>query len=282
MNRHISPFAAAALAIVEEGGAIMRANHARPHTVRHKGRIDLVTETDFAIEAFLKERLAPLTPEAAFLAEESAESLDLPDTCWIIDPVDGTTNFAHGLPLTVISVAYRREGELVLGIVNAPLLGECYVAEKGKGAWRNGEHIAVSAVESCENALVATGFPYDIASRTDEILDRLRPVLAACQGVRRCGAAALDLAWTACGRFDAYYEDGLKPWDMAAGALLVREAGGRVTGMDGSPLVIGTHVLASNGLLHEAMKELLSKARPSGHKAAFSPLAAVPGENSPT
>ena len=257
MNEQLSPFAAAALSIVEEGGAIMKANHERPHTLRRKGRIDLVTESDFAIEAFLKERLAVLTPEAAFLAEESAESLDLPPTCWIIDPVDGTTNFAHGLPLTVVSVAYRKDGELVLGIVNAPLLGECYVAEKGKGAWRNGERINVSTVETCENALVATGFPYDVASRTDEILNRLRPVLATCQGVRRCGAAALDLAWTACGRFDAYYEDGLKPWDMAAGSLLVREAGGRVTGMDGSPLDLGEAVLASNGRLHEALGNLI-------------------------
>lgn len=257
MSEQLSPFAAAALAIVEEGGAIMKANHEQPHTIRRKGRIDLVTETDFAIEAFLKERLAALTPEAAFLAEESAESLDLPATCWIIDPVDGTTNFAHGLPLTVVSAAYRKDGELTLGIVNAPLLGECYVAEKGRGAWRNGERIRVSTVASCESALVATGFPYDIASRADEILNRLRPVLAACQGVRRCGAAALDLAWTACGRFDAYYEDGLKPWDMAAGALLVREAGGRVTRMDGSPLDFGGAVLASNGLLHEAMATLI-------------------------
>ena len=257
MNGQLSPFAAAALAIVEEGGAIMKASHERPHTIRRKGRIDLVTETDFAIEAFLKERLAALTPEAGFLAEESAESLDAPATCWIIDPVDGTTNFAHGLPLTVVSVAYRKDGELVLGIVNAPLLGECYVAEKDKGAWRNGKRIGVSAVESCENALVATGFPYDVASRADEILNRLRPVLAACQGVRRCGAAALDLAWTACGRFDASYEDGLNPWDMAAGSLLVREAGGRVTAMDGSPLDLGGAVLASNGRLHGALEKLI-------------------------
>lgn len=258
MNGHLSSLAAAALAVVEEAGAIMSANHARPHTIRRKGPIDLVTETDVAIETFLKERLAALTPGADFLAEESAESLALPDTCWIIDPVDGTTNFAHGLPLTVISAAYRQGGEVTLGIVHAPLLGERYTAEKGKGAWRNGERIAVSSVAACDEALVATGFPYDIAWRTDEILARLRPVLRACQGVRRCGAAALDLAWTACGRFDAFYEDGLKPWDMAAGALLVSEAGGRVTRMDGSPLVLGEPVLASNGRLHEAMLKLIN------------------------
>ena len=165
MTEQLSSLALQALAIVEESGAIISANHAHPHTIRHKGRIDLVTETDIAVEAFLKERLAALTPGAGFLAEESAEDLRLPDTCWIIDPVDGTTNFAHGLPLTVTSVAYRLNGETVLGIINAPLLRECYIAEKGKGAWRNGERISVSSVAACENALVATGFPYEIARR---------------------------------------------------------------------------------------------------------------------
>ena len=171
MTEQLSPLALQALAVVEESGAIINANHAHPHTIRHKGRIDLVTETDIAVEAFLKERLATLAPQAGFLAEESAEDLSLPDTCWIIDPVDGTTNFAHGLPLTVTSVAYRLNGEIVLGIVNAPLLRECFIAEKGKGAWRNGERISVSSVTACENALIATGFPYEIASRVDEILE---------------------------------------------------------------------------------------------------------------
>ena len=257
MTGQLSPLALQALAIVEESGAIISANHAHPHTIRHKGRIDLVTETDIAVEAFLKERLAPLTPEAGFLAEESAEDLSLPDTCWIIDPVDGTTNFAHGLPLTVTSVAYRLNGEIVLGIVNAPLLRECFIAEKGKGAWRNGERISVSSVTACENALVATGFPYEIASRVDEILERMRPVLSSCQGVRRCGAAALDLAWTACGRFDAFYEDELKPWDMAAGALLVTEAGGTVSNLDGSPFDLRWSILAGNKAMHELIGKMI-------------------------
>lgn len=257
MIEQCSDFAHRALAIVRESGGIISTNHNLPHTIRHKGRIDLVTETDPAVESFLKERLSLLTPGAAFLAEESAESLEIPDTCWIIDPVDGTTNFAHGVPLTVTSVAYRLRGELVLGIINAPLLQEWYVAEKGRGAWRNGERIHVSDVEKCEDALVGTGFPYAISRRVDEILARLRPVLAACQGIRRCGAAALDLAWTACGRFDAFFEDDLKPWDMAAGALLVTEAGGRVTNLDASPFDLRASVLASNGALHEALGRLL-------------------------
>ena len=257
MTEQLSPLALQALAVVEESGAIIGANHAHPHTIRHKGRIDLVTETDIAVEAFLKERLATLAPQAGFLAEESAEDLSLPDTCWIIDPVDGTTNFAHGLPLTVTSVAYRLNGEFVLGIVNAPLLRECFIAEKGKGAWRNGERISVSSVTACENALVATGFPYEIASRVDEILERMRPVLSSCQGVRRCGAAALDLAWTACGRFDAFYEDELKPWDMAAGALLVTEAGGSISNLDGSPFDLRWSILAGNKAMHELIGKMI-------------------------
>ena len=212
MTEQLSPLALQALAVVEESGAIISANHAHPHTIRHKGRIDLVTETDIAVEAFLKERLATLAPQAGFLAEESAEDLSLPDTCWIIDPVDGTTNFAHGLPLTVTSV---------------------------------------------ENALIATGFPYEIASRVDEILERMRPVLSSCQGVRRCGAAALDLAWTACGRFDAFYEDELKPWDMAAGALLVTEAGGSISNLDGSPFDLRWSILAGNKAMHELIGKMI-------------------------
>ena len=232
MTEQLSPLALQALAVVKESGAIIGANHAHPHTIRHKGRIDLVTETDIAVEAFLKERLATLAPQAGFLAEESAEDLSLPDTCWIIDPVDGTTNFAHGLPLTVTSVAYRLNGEIVLGI-------------------------GVSSVTACENALVATGFPYEIASRVDEILERMRPVLSSCQGVRRCGAAALDLAWTACGRFDAFYEDELKPWDMAAGALLVTEAGGSISNLDGSPFDLRWSILAGNKAMHELIGKMI-------------------------
>ena len=239
MTEQLSPLALQALAVVEESGAIIGANHAHPHTIRHKGRIDLVTETDIAVEAFLKERLATLAPQAGFLAEESAEDLSLPDTCWVIDPV-----------------AYRLNGEIVLGIVNAPLLRECFIAEKGKGAWRNGERISVSSVTACENALVATGFPYEIASRVDEILERMRPVLSSCQGVRRCGAAALDLAWTACGRFDAFYEDELKPWDMAAGALLVTEAGGSISNLDGSPFDLRWSILAGNKAMHELVGKM--------------------------
>ncbi len=255
-----STLATSALQIIASSGDIIRTGYRKPHTVRHKGRIDLVTEIDLSVEAFLKDRLQGLLPDADFLAEESAAGLTPPDTCWIIDPVDGTTNLAHGLPLVATSVALQREGEIVLGIVNAPLLGECFVAEKGGGAWLNGERIFVSQVNDLEKALIATGFPYDINQRVEIILRRLKPILAAAQGIRRCGAAALDLAWTACGRFDAYYEDGLKPWDTAAGSLILKEAGGRITDLAGKPYTLLSSVLASNTLLHETVLQYLQEA----------------------
>ena len=224
----------------------------------------LVTDADRTIERILAAELGDETNGVYILGEEThrQKSSDylaraLTGKTWIIDPVDGTTNFAHGLPLTVTSVAYRLNGEIVLGIVNAPLLRECFIAEKGKGAWRNGERISVSSVTACENALVATGFPYEIASRVDEILERMRPVLSSCQGVRRCGAAALDLAWTACGRFDAFYEDELKPWDMAAGALFVTEAGGSISNLDGSPFDLRWSILAGNKAMHELIGKMI-------------------------
>lgn len=259
MDKSFSASALAAVEIVKKSGEIIRSAHGKPHMIRHKGPIDLVTETDVAVENFLKEHLAPIVPEAAFLAEESAAELSIPETCWIIDPVDGTTNFAHDLPLTGTSAALRIKGEVTLGIVNAPLLGECYVAEKGRGAYLNGRPIAVSGVRSCSEALTATGFPYAIARQADAVLQRLRPVLRTCQGVRRCGAASLDLAWVACGRFEAFYEEDLKPWDTAAGWLLVTEAGGRVTSIDGSTFAPGCSILASNGLVHEEMLRLLNQ-----------------------
>lgn len=255
-----SPFARAALAVVRESGALFRFGPARSHTIRHKGRIDLVTETDLAVEAFLKERLAGLAPGASFLAEESATgltSLSPQGPCWIIDPVDGTTNYAHGIPLCATSVAYYADGAVQLGIVNVPFLNECFVAERGRGAWLGEERLRVSEAVHCDEAVVATGFPYTIADEVDAILTRMRPVLANCQGVRRCGAAAMDLAWVAAGRFDAYYEADLKPWDAAAGWLLVTEAGGRVTAMDGTPFRLGGPLLSSNGVLHGTMLKLL-------------------------
>lgn len=247
------------LAVVRDSGDLIREHWHTQRNIRLKGRIDLVTDTDLAVEAFLKERLKDVAPGVTFMAEESATSCIPQGSCWIIDPVDGTTNFAHSLPFVATSVGLWHEGRMELGIVNAPMLGECYWATRGGGAFRDGEPLRVSDRTPLDHAVVATGFPYTIRENVDTVLARLRKALLATRGVRRCGAAAIDLAFVAGGRFDAFYETDLKPWDTAAGWLLVEEAGGCVTGFDGAAFDFTNEgILASNGLLHTAMRRLLA------------------------
>lgn len=259
MERDIASVLDGALAAVEAAGARIREDFAAPRDVRRKGRIDLVTATDLAVEAMLKASLAGLVPGAAFLAEETAAKTELTGPTWIIDPVDGTTNFAHGFPFVCTSVALYDGRTPVLGIVNAPMLGQRFHAVAGGGAFCNGEPLAVSPVAELVDALVATGFPYAIRAHLDEISADLNAMLAATQGIRRPGSAALDLAYVAAGRFDAFYELALNPWDVAAGVLLVTEAGGTVTGYrPDAPYKLGDfRLLASNGRLHAAMRALL-------------------------
>ena len=244
--------------VVRESGRIVREAWDKARRIRHKGCIDLVTETDVAVEGFLKEALAPLIPGASFMAEESAEDMREPATdCWIIDPVDGTTNFVHRIPQVATSVALWRNGRPEMGVINLPMLDECYCARRGCGAFLNGRPIRVSRAARMQDALVATGFPYNVPDNLETVLGWLRQVLPAAQGVRRIGAAAVDLAYVACGRLDAFYELGLKPWDFAAGWLLVEESGGIVSDTDGAPLTFERPLLASNGLVHADMVRLL-------------------------
>ena len=251
------------LAVLDEAGDLLRAQHAAPRNIRHKGRIDLVTETDLAVEAFLCDKLASLLPEAGFLAEESARSLDMPSLCWVIDPVDGTTNFAHGLPFVGISVALVFRGLPILGGVNTPLLHEMFYAVAGGGAYRNGALITVSHTDELEQALGAMGFPYDVEAELPKVLSRMEAFLPRCRGLRRCGAASVDLAWTACGRFDFYFENRLMPWDIAAGLLLVQEAGGMTSNFDGRSVELRQgEILASNGRVHDKALALLRDIAP--------------------
>lgn len=240
-------------------GNIVRDAWTKPTHVRHKGAIDLVTETDLAVEARLKEILPPLMPKAGFMAEESTANIREPESdCWIIDPVDGTTNFVHRIPQVATSVALWSNGRAEMGVVNLPMLGECFAARRGHGAFLNGKPIHVSQVDSMTDALLATGFPYDISENLEQILKWLSSVLPASQGLRRIGAASVDLAYVACGRFEAFYEMNLKPWDYAAGMLIVEEAGGKVTDVAGQELHFGRPLLASNGKLHKEMLQLLT------------------------
>jgi myo-inositol-1(or 4)-monophosphatase len=246
----------------EAGSVLMKYWHA-PREIRRKGRIDLVTTADFAVEKILKARLGEILPEAAFMAEESVSSADLArplnGPTWIIDPLDGTTNFAHGFPFVAISVALWDQEQVHLGFVHLPVLGELFQAVLDGGARLNGEVIAVSRILEVEDSLVATGFPYTVRDHLPSILTWMEIMLAKTQGIRRAGSAAVDLAYTAAGRFDAFYEIQLKPWDTAAGWLLVTEAGGRVSRMDGNPFTPqAPSILASNGLIHKDLVALLA------------------------
>ena len=255
--------------VVREAGDLLMQYWPAPREIRHKGRIDLVTSADLALEKLLKQRLGALLPEACFLAEESASSEDmqraLQGPTWIIDPLDGTTNFVHGFPFVAISVALWDEGDVQLGLVHLPVLRELFHAAKAQGAHLNGTPVEVSTTADLENSLIATGFPYSVREQLPPILGWMETMLTLTQGIRRPGSAASDLAYTACGRFDAFYEINLKPWDMAAGWLLVREAGGRVTRIDGSPFDLHTpSILASNTLLHSRMVTALGETDSGG------------------
>jgi len=250
-------------AAVLEAGALIREHNSRPRKIRHKSSIkDLVTETDGAVEAMLRQSLGAILPQAGFLGEEGSPRLGLAGLTWVVDPVDGTTNFAHGVPFMATSVALCLDGQPLLGIVNLPLLGELFSAMKGSGAHMNGAAIHVSEIGELDAALVATGFPYRIEEHKAAILRQLSFAMPATQGVRRAGAAALDLAFVACGRYDGFFEFALNAWDTAAGVLLIEEAGGRVGTMtDGVPYRLGgLDVLATNSLLFDALQDLLKAA----------------------
>ena len=234
---------------------------------RKSNSIDLVTEADRESEAAVIEVIHRSFPMHAILAEESGASAHQSDHRWIIDPLDGTTNFAHGFPQFCVSVAYERRGRVQLGVVYDALKKECFVAQRGHGARLNGKPIHVSTTPSLSAALLSTGFPYDRRERRRYYLCFWEELMTRVQGVRRTGAAALDLAYVAAGRTDGFWEFGLKAWDVAAGALLVEEARGRVTNMDGSPLdLAGANILATNGRLHEELSAVIVGTRPEAER----------------
>lgn len=227
-------------------------------SVDRKGAVDLVTELDLRSEALIRDQLERQVPGVPVLAEEGGGGAGA-TTRWIVDPLDGTTNFVHGLPHFAVSIALEHEGRLLVGCVLDVMRGECWSAGAGLGATCSGRPARVSATTTLSDALLATGFPYDRRERAAALLRPVEEMLRLSQGIRRAGAAALDLAWVAGGRLDGFWELGLAPWDVAAGALLVQEAGGRVTQPDGGDLRLdGAAVLASNGRIHEAMASALA------------------------
>ena len=243
-------------------GDVLRNLYNRPHRIRRKGTIDLVTEADLASEKVILSLLQKRMPRIGILSEESpgASRPVAEEPVWIIDPLDGTTNFAHDFPWFAVSIALHERGKSRAAVIYNPMQKELFCGVRGGGAWLNDEAVRVSGIASLQEALLATGFPYDIAKRPDSILAVLREVLVRSQGVRRPGAASLDLAYLACGRLDGFWEVGLKPWDTAAGSLLLEEAGGTLSDFRGNPFSpFIPELLASNTLLHEELTSLLSR-----------------------
>jgi myo-inositol-1(or 4)-monophosphatase len=228
--------------------------------ITYKGAIDLVTDADLAAEQMILRTLREAFPNDDVLSEETAHSVGGARRRWVVDPLDGTTNFAHRYPMFAVSIAAVEDGHATVGVVALPVLNELFVAERGKGATLNGRPIAVSKVAELDGAFLVTGFPYDVRQSKTNI-DEWSLFVTRAQAVRRDGAAAANMAYVACGRFDGFWEMKLQPWDVAAGSLLVHEAGGRITNLTGGPFDgSGAEVVASNGRLHAALLSALAEA----------------------
>jgi len=245
-----------------KAGEILRANYGFKQKISFKGEIDLVTEIDKKSEEFILGRIREVFPDHGVLSEESPELSSSSQYRWIIDPLDGTTNYAHGYPCFCVSICVELEGKQIAGAVYDPMRDEMYSAIAGAGAFLNGRRIAVSDTEELRKSLLATGFSYDVRHTEDNNLDYFKAFVFTAQAIRRDGSAALDLCYVAAGRFDGYWEMKLKPWDTAAGSLIVREAGGVVTRLDGGAYDLQhPGILASNGKIHTRMLEVLREAK---------------------
>jgi myo-inositol-1(or 4)-monophosphatase len=254
-------YLATAIEAVIRAGEVQLSRFGTDMRVDKKGAIDLVTEIDIQIEREFRAMIADRFPDHVVLGEEFASSGDreaTPAFCWVFDPVDGTTNYAHGLPIFCSSLALEIDGEIVVGAVYDPTRRELFTAERGQGAWLNGAPLRVSTADALIDSLLVTGFHYGIQRDPEELVSLFREFISRSRAVRRLGSAALDMCYVAAGRFDGYWESKIQPWDVAAGALIVTEAGGRVTTVAGEPFRSRAgSVLASNGGVHDLMLEVI-------------------------
>ena len=247
------------IAAAYKGGGVLMAHFGNISKIDKKGAIDLVTEADIESESAIIDTIKNVFTDHTILAEESGLSTGDADHQWIIDPLDGTTNFAHQIGLFSISIAFALKGETVFGLVLNPMTGELFTAVKGRGASLNGKQIAVSKVMTVSESFLVTGFPYNLRDHFDPLMTRFSKCLKASQGVRRLGSAAIDLCFIACGRFDGFWEQNLKPWDTAAGELIAREAGAIVTDFSNNPFTNDKkEIIATNGKIHKEMLSLLA------------------------
>lgn len=239
---------------------ILNAMFGQVSHITKKGEIDLVTEADFQVERTVLGIIRRHFPQDNILSEETGEQKEASERTWLIDPLDGTTNFVHGFPFFAISIALEVENEIVLGIVHNPYFDEHFEALKGIGSFLSKRPIKVSQTQSLGESLLATGFPYNIHEKPESILELFKKMVVTAQGVRRPGSAALDLCYVAAGRLDGFWEEGLKPWDTAAGTVIVREAGGILTTFRGEPYTpYSKSVVAANPFIHHMMIKVLNK-----------------------
>jgi myo-inositol-1(or 4)-monophosphatase len=246
--------------IVRKAGDVLKQGYGNVRHIQQKGVIDLVTEFDVRSEEIIISSLKNEFPDHAILAEESGLNTTTSEYQWVIDPLDGTTNFAHGIPIFSVTMSLMKNNSPIVGVVYDPLRDEMFSAEAGQGATLNNRPIRVSLQPNLGDAMISTGFPYDIRTNPRNNLAQFVQFQLRTQAVRHLASAALDCAWTAMGRLDGYWEFGTKPWDVGAGALIVREAGGHVTSADGGEDFLSKEtILVSNGLLHEQMLLVLSK-----------------------
>jgi myo-inositol-1(or 4)-monophosphatase len=254
-------FLATAIEAVIRAGDVQMAHFGGDMQVDKKGAIDLVTNIDTEVERGFRAMIAERFPDHVVLGEEfsaAAERDDIPRFCWVFDPVDGTTNYAHGLPIFCSSLSLEIDGEPVVGAIYDPTRRELFTAERGHGAWLNGKPLRVSTPDALIDSLLVTGFPYSVQQESGELVGLFAEFLRHSRAVRRLGSAALDLCYVAAGRFEAFWEQKLNPWDISAGALIVEEAGGRVTDSTGAPFRSRTgSIIASNGRVHDAMVDTI-------------------------
>ncbi|MGB9432911.1 MAG: inositol monophosphatase family protein [Candidatus Acidiferrum sp.] len=259
----IKTYLEVAVEVAQEAGKILRDEMEGPPTISYKGEFDLVTQADRRSEALIVSRLQKYFPEHAVAAEEGTGKDTASEFRWHVDPLDGTTNFAHGYPCFCVSMALARKNELLLGVIYNPIYNELFTAARGEGASFNGKKIHCSKIVALKNSLLCTGFPNRNRQSHPNIHFYWDFTLRS-HGVRRDGSAALDLAYVAMGRFESFWEFGLNPWDTAAGVVLVEEAGGQITDMQGQPYVLGgPSILASNGLVHQEMVNVAAEV--AGH-----------------